>query len=172
MSKVKNVILIADDTEIDRVVLAEIFKDNYEIAEAKNGEEALKAINSNDRLAAVHLDLMMPVMSGIDVLREMNKSGNINNVPVFMVAGANDDPMLIEAYKLGAADIIAKPVAADFVKCKIDNMIKLYGYRYDLEASLKEKNDKLDLVNRLLNEQKYDEAKDILEKNLSVRSSI
>ena len=49
MSKEKNVILIVDDMEINRVVLAETFKDNYEIIEAENGEEALKVINSNDR---------------------------------------------------------------------------------------------------------------------------
>ena len=65
MSKEKNVILIVDDMEINRVVLAETFKDNYEIIEAENGEEALKVINSNDRVAAVLLDLLMPVMGGL-----------------------------------------------------------------------------------------------------------
>ena len=61
MSNEKNVILIVDDMEINRVVLAETFKDNYEIIEAENGEEALKVINSNEKVAAVLLDLLMPV---------------------------------------------------------------------------------------------------------------
>lgn len=148
MSKEKNVILIVDDMEINRVVLAETFKDNYEIIEAENGEEALKVINSNDRIAAVLLDLLMPVMGGIDVLREMNKSGKINNVPVFIVTGANDDPMLMDAYNLGATDIISKPIMADFIKCRINNVLELYRHRYDLETLLEEKIDKLNLINQ------------------------
>ena len=71
----KNVILIVDDIEINRVILAETFRENYDILEAENGEEALKIINSDERVVAVLLDLLMPVMSGIDVLREMNKNG-------------------------------------------------------------------------------------------------
>ena len=148
MSKEKNVILIVDDMEINRVVLAETFKDNYEIIEGENGEEALKVINSNDRVAAVLLDLLMPVMGGIDVLREMNKSGRINNVPVFIVTGANDDPMLMDAYNLGATDIISKPIMPDFIKCRINNVLELYRHRYDLEALLDEKVEKLNLINQ------------------------
>lgn len=148
MSNEKNVILIVDDMEINRVVLAETFKDNYEIIEAENGEEALKVINSNDKVAAVLLDLLMPVMGGLDVLREMNKSGKINNVPVFIVTGASDDPMLMDAYNLGATDIIAKPIMPDFIKCRINNVLELYRHRYDLESLLEAKVEKLNLINQ------------------------
>lgn len=148
MSIEKNAILIVDDMEINRAVLAETFNDNYEIIEAENGEEALKVINTNDRVAAVLLDLLMPVMSGLDVLREMNKSGQINNVPVFIVTGANDDPMLMDAYNLGATDIISKPIMPGFIKCRINNVLELYRHRYDLESLLEAKVEKLNLVNQ------------------------
>ncbi len=144
----KNVILIVDDIEINRVILAETFRENYDILEAENGEEALKIIDSDERVVAVFLDLLMPVMSGIDVLREMNKSGKINNIPVFIVTAANDDPMLMDAYNLGATDIISKPIMPDFVKCRINNVIELYRHRYDLESLLEEKVDKLNLINQ------------------------
>lgn len=144
----KNVILIVDDIEINRVILAETFRENYDILEAENGEEALKIIDSDERVVAVLLDLLMPVMSGIDVLREMNKSGKINNIPVFIVTAANDDPMLMAAYNLGATDIISKPIMPDFIKCRINNVIELYRHRYDLESLLEEKVDKLNLINQ------------------------
>ncbi len=144
----KNVILIVDDIEINRVILAETFRENYDILEAENGEEALKIIDSDERVVAVLLDLLMPVMSGIDVLREMNKSGKINNIPVFIVTAANDDPMLMDAYNLGATDIISKPIMPDFIKCRINNVIELYRHRYDLESLLEEKVDKLNLINQ------------------------
>lgn len=144
----KNVILIVDDMEINRAVLAETFKDSYKIIEAENGEEALNVINSNDKVAAVLLDLLMPVMSGLDVLRDMNKSGRINNIPVFIVTGANNDPMLMDAYNLGATDIISKPIMPDFIKCRINNVLELYRHRYDLESLLEAKVEKLNLINQ------------------------
>ncbi len=144
----KNVILIVDDIEINRVILAETFRENYDILEAENGEEALEIIDSDERVVAVLLDLLMPVMSGIDVLREMNKSGKINNIPVFIVTAANDDPMLMDAYNLGATDIISKPIMPDFIKCRINNVIELYRHRYDLESLLEEKVDKLNIINQ------------------------
>lgn len=144
----KNVILIVDDIEINRVILAETFRENYDILEAENGEEALEIIDSDERVVAVLLDLLMPVMSGIDVLREMNKSGKINNIPVFIVTAANDDPMLMDAYNLGATDIISKPIMPDFIKCRINNVIELYRHRYDLESLLEEKVDRLNIINQ------------------------
>ena len=144
----KNVILIVDDVEINRVILAETFRENYDILEAENGEEALKIIDSDERVVAVLVDHLIPVMSGIDVLREMNKSGKINNIPVFIVTAANDDPMLMDAYNLGATDIISKPIMPDFIKCRINNVIELYRHRYDLESLLEEKVDKLNLINQ------------------------
>ena len=64
----RNTILIVDDMEINRAILAEGFSDVYEIVEASNGKEALEIINSNNNIAAVLLDLIMPVMNGIEVL--------------------------------------------------------------------------------------------------------
>ena len=53
-------ILIVDDMEINRAILAEGFKDEHEILEAADGEEALELIESNEHIAAVLLDLIMP----------------------------------------------------------------------------------------------------------------
>lgn len=146
---IKNAILIVDDVEINRVVLAEAFKDNYEILEAGNGKEAVDLINSNERVAAVLLDLMMPVMSGIDVLKELNKSGKINKIPVFVITAAgNNDPLLMDAYNLGASDVVTKPFMLDFLKCRIDNVVELYRHRTDLESMLEEKIEKLNFINQ------------------------
>ena len=146
---IKNAILIVDDVEINRVVRAEAFKDNYEILEAGNGKEAVDLINSNERVAAVLLDLMMPVMSGIDVLKELNKSGKINKIPVFVITAAgNNDPLLMDAYNLGASDVVTKPFMLDFLKCRIDNVVELYRHRTDLESMLEEKIEKLNFINQ------------------------
>ncbi len=149
MEKVtKNTILIVDDQEINRALLVEAFKDSYDVIEAENGQQAIDIINSRDDVSAMLLDLIMPVMSGIDVLREMNKTGKISSIPVFIITAADSEAMLMDAYNLGASDIIAKPITIyNFIKCRIANIIELYRHRTDLESMLEEKVAKLNLIN-------------------------
>ena len=132
-------ILIVDDVEINRDILADGFKDNYEIIEASNGRQAIDIINSSRQISAVFLDLIMPGISGLDVLREMNKSGKMSHIPVFIVTASNADSMLIDAYNLGAVDVIRKPFMLNFLKCRVDNIVELYRHRNNLEAVIDEK---------------------------------
>lgn len=144
----KNTILIVDDMEINRVILAEGFKDEYQIVEAENGKEAVDIINSNDDIAAVLLDLIMPVMDGLDVLKEMNSSGIINHVPVFIITASNTEQTLVDAYNLGAVDIISKPFVMNFLKCRISSVIELYRHRNELEEVVAEQVKTLNRINK------------------------
>lgn len=143
----KSTVLIVDDMEINRVILTEGFKDTYNIIEAENGQQAVDIINSDVPISAVLLDLMMPVMNGIDVLRNMDKSGKINHIPVFIITAANSEDLLLDAYNLGAVDVISKPFMMNFLRCRIDNVIELYRHRTDLESVLEEKIARLNLIN-------------------------
>lgn len=142
----KSSLLIVDDMEINRVILAEAFKDSFDILEADNGKQALEIINEK-KIAAVLLDLMMPVMSGIDVLVELNRSGMIDHIPVFIITASNSEPLLMDAYNLGAVDVISKPFMMDFMKCRISNIVELYRHRTDLESVLEEKIERLNIIN-------------------------
>lgn len=143
----RKAILIVDDQESNRVILAEGFKDNYEILEAENGKEAIDIISSKDNIAAVLLDLLMPVMNGLDVLREMNRTGKIGSIPVFIITASDSESLLMDAYNLGAIDVVTKPFMMTFLKCRVGNVIELYRHRTDLESMLDEKVAKLDLIN-------------------------
>lgn len=141
-------ILIVDDIEVNRALLAENFKDDYEIVEAGDGEEALKVLDSGRDIAAVLLDLIMPKMNGLDVLREMNRNGKIKHIPVFLITAANSEEMLSEGYELGAIDIIAKPFMPYFLRCRINNVVELYGHRNELEHIVAKQVDRLNKLNR------------------------
>ena len=143
-------ILIVDDIEINRIILAEGFKDNYNILEAENGRQAIEIINSGRHISAVFLDLIMPEVGGLDVLREMNKSGTISHIPVFIVTAADTDSMLIDAYNLGAVDVIQKPFMLSFLKCRVDNIIELYRHRNNLETMIDEKVMQIKHMNELM----------------------
>lgn len=143
----KNAILIVDDQETNRLILAEGFKDNYDILEAENGKEAIEILNRTDNIVAVLLDLLMPVMNGLDVLREMNRTSTIGRIPVFIITSSDSESLLTDAYNLGATDVVSKPFMMTFLKCRISNIIELYRHRTDLESVLDEKIAKLNLIN-------------------------
>lgn len=144
----ENTILIVDDIEINRVILAQIFEKDYRIIEACNGAQAIEIISSGTEISAMLLDLIMPKVDGLGVLREMNKTRIINRIPVFLITAANSEEMLLTGYQLGAIDVIRKPFMAHFLKCRVDNIIELYRHRNELEKVIAEQVERIDNMNR------------------------
>ncbi len=141
----KDTILIVDDQEINRAILAEYFKEAYTIVEAENGREALEQLQHH-KVCAILLDLFMPEVDGMAVLRKLNETGIVLHIPVFIITAAEDNEMLMEAYNLGAVDVVRKPFN-NFMRCRVNNVIELYHHRNDLEALVKEQVEKLSAIN-------------------------
>ncbi len=141
-------ILIVDDLEINCAILAEIFSDSYNIIEAFNGEQAIKIINSGISISAVLLDLIMPEINGLGVLREMNRTNKIKSIPVFLITAADSEEMLLEGYDLGAIDVITKPFMTQFLKCRVNNVIELYEHRKELENTVAKQVERLNSMNQ------------------------
>ena len=77
-------LLVVDDVELNRAILAEIFQDSYRIEEAENGRAALeKLISGRERFCGVLLDVMMPEMDGISLLKILQGSHMTEEIPVF-----------------------------------------------------------------------------------------
>ncbi len=146
----KKSILIVDDVEINRMILAEIFQDDYTIVEADGGERAIEILNDSEhfQISAVLLDLLMPGINGLEVLKRMNESGKIQSVPVFLITAADSQEMLLEGYHLGAIDVIRKPFMTHFLKCRIGNVIELYAHRNELESVVEEQVRRLNYINQ------------------------
>ena len=77
----KPLMLIVDDVEINRVILAQFFKDEYEICEASNGEEALLFVEEHP-VSVILLDLVMPIMDGYDLLARLKRDDRFRDIPV------------------------------------------------------------------------------------------
>lgn len=130
-------ILIADDAEINRAILRNLFADQYNLLEAENGEQALLLLRQyQDAITIVLLDLVMPVKDGYAVLLEMRKAKLINQVPVVVITAENSTDSQIKVFELGASDIIAKPFEAAVVKSRVRNIIELSRYRRSLETQV------------------------------------
>ncbi|MCI8619677.1 MAG: diguanylate cyclase [Oscillospiraceae bacterium] len=121
-------ILIADDSEMNRSILADMLENEYEILEAENGKQALEIIGGcQQTLSLVLLDIVMPELDGFGVLEAMNHQGSIADIPVIMISSESSASCVERAYELGATDFISRPFDALIVRRRVDNTILLYA---------------------------------------------
>ena len=123
-------VMIIDDNEINRELLKNIFENSYKTEEAENGREGLeKILDHAEYLSAILLDVVMPEMDGIEVMRELNARGVQKKVPVFLITADPRDEIVREAYSLGVMDVIGKPVVPYVVKHRVDSVVELFEAR-------------------------------------------
>ena len=146
----KQKILIVDDSEMNRALLADILEEQYDVAEAENGMEAISILRrQRAEFSLLLLDIMMPEMDGFEVLSCINKYHWNDTLAVIMIS-ADDSPANIKrAYDLGAFDYISRPFDSTIVQRRISNTMLLYARQQRLEKIIaeqfheQEKNNKL-----------------------------
>ena len=121
----KRRILIVEDEEINRSILGHILNEDYEILYASNGLEALEQIKTHkDELAIVLLDLQMPQMSGMEVLKVMKEEDELKDIPVIVMTA--DQTTEVDCLKIGAIDFIPKPYpTAEVIQARVTRCIEL-----------------------------------------------
>lgn len=125
---IKPKILIVDDSDMNREILTEILKQDYELLEAENGEVALRMLEQyGTGIALVMLDLVMPKMDGFQVLMVMNERRLLEDIPVIMISSEDSGKYISEAYGFGVSDYIRRPFDARVVCQRVLNTIKLYS---------------------------------------------
>ena len=103
------VILIVDDIEVNRVILKGIFEQDYKVIEADDGTTALDILNRGTKVDIILLDIIMPVMNGIDFLKEIKKNKSYSEIPVIMVTAKTSEIDAVKGLDMGADDYITKP---------------------------------------------------------------
>ena len=119
-------ILIADNSQINRMILAELLGDEYEILQAANGCEAVSVISDNPyEIELVILDLVMPVMDGFKALKIMSERGWLTTIPVIVIS-SDDEISMEKAYEMGATDYIKRPYNRAVIRNRVKNALALY----------------------------------------------
>ena len=120
----RKVVLVVDDSHIERIMMKKLFSNNYEVLLARDGIEALEVMRSNP-VNLVLLDITMPRLDGYGVLREMQKDKILSAVPVIVVTGTEDEFIQDKALDHGAQDIISKPFSPNLVLKRVANQLSL-----------------------------------------------
>lgn len=119
-------LLIIEDNELNRKLLAELLEDSYEVMTAVNREEGLKLLGESYRdISAVLLDVSMPICDGFQFLDRIRDDMMLSSVPVIVITGSNRPEDEVRCLELGAVDFIRKPYNVRIVKEKINSVIKL-----------------------------------------------
>lgn len=122
----KQKILIADDSEMNRELLAAILEEEYDIIQVNDGVQAVDCLQRQaEEISLLLLDIVMPHMDGFEVLSYMNKEHWIDAIPVVIISSENSPIYIKRGYDLGATDSIGKPFDANMVLRRSANAILL-----------------------------------------------
>ena len=133
----KPLVLIADDSKVNRSILGEMLKDDYRILEADSGRATLDAVDRyGGDLSLVLLDIVMSDMSGCEVLAELSRQAALDSLPVIMISSEDADDVVLRAYDLGASDYISRPFDDRIVRRRVNNIIRLYTKQRRLTSLL------------------------------------
>lgn len=131
-------ILIVDDSYINRELLKEMLKDEYDILEAENGKKALEMIEHKEQIDGILLDLIMPEINGFGVIEELSKKGIMKKVPVMIISSEISAENENICFKYGVFDFIGRPFKTSIVRKRVQNMINIYVYKNHLEQQVQE----------------------------------
>ena len=157
-------ILIVDDAYINRELLKEILRDDYDVLEAENGKEAFEVIEKEKgNINAVLLDLIMPVMDGFEVLEHMQSKKILDKIPVIVISGETSMQIEKKCFDYGVSDFIGRPYKTALVQKRVQNMVNQYVYKNQLEekvadqtAVLRKAYDKLQQQTKMLEKRNQD----------------
>ena len=116
-------VLIIDDTDSYLLILNNILKDDYETLISKDGEDGLETAEIT-KPDIILLDVMMPGMSGYEVLEKLKADENLKSIPVVLISGKGSDENEAKGFDLGASAYIKKPFEKSEVKDKVDFILR------------------------------------------------
>ncbi len=129
--------LIVDDVDFNRMLLIDILGDSFNVIESSGGRDALQILKERpDEISIMLLDIMMPDISGLDVLKQMHELGLEGRVPVLVITGDTNPETERACLSFDVADFITKPFNDLLVNIRIRNALERQRYKNMLEGTI------------------------------------
>lgn len=129
-------ILIVDDERFNIMTLTELLHDDYKIMAAKDGEQALAAVQREILPDLILLDILMPGINGYEVCKRLKANERTKPIPVIFVTAVTEIEDAARGFQAGAVDFIQKPLDLVMAKARVDLHIKLHKTMQDLNEAL------------------------------------
>ena len=122
----RRAILIVEDNNLERDLLADILSEHYKVLKACNGEEGLNLLQEHvNRIACIILDVFMPVMDGYAFMRAVKSDPMLSHVPMIVATGHDSVDEELKCLNLGAVDFVVKPYQPEVILSRIGGIIRL-----------------------------------------------
>jgi diguanylate cyclase (GGDEF)-like protein len=146
-------ILIIDDSESDRLLLANALQADYSVVTAENGFEGLGRAITEPQPDVILLDIVMPNLDGYQVLEQLKREEATRQIPVMFLTAKDDELDEVRGFEMGAVDYIAKPYSIPVVVARVASHVKIRR-----QAALLESMALLDPLTELGNRRRYEEV--------------
>ncbi|MBO5293250.1 MAG: response regulator [Lachnospiraceae bacterium] len=142
-------ILAVDDNRTNLNIVKDALKDKYRVTCVQSGPEALHFLEQNrKKVDLILLDLIMPHMTGLDVLEQLKKDEKLRTVPVVFLTSNRSVETEITCLENGAMDFIGKPFAPKTLRMRVGRILELEEYQHNLEEMVEEKARKIEKIQR------------------------
>ncbi|HEX6926369.1 MAG TPA: response regulator [Longimicrobiaceae bacterium] len=118
----RHILVVDDEPHIGRIIQMKLERGPYRVSLASDGRRALEVLRSDEPVDLVLLDIMMPYVSGFDVLQEIRSYPHRENTPVIMLTAKGQVTDRTRAYELGATDFLTKPFSPNKLLGRIDEL--------------------------------------------------
>ncbi len=121
MDRIK-ILVVDDESRMRKLVGDFLRRDGFVVVEAGDGEEALDMFYADKEIALIILDLMMPKINGLEVLREIRE--NDSKIPIIMLTAKGDESDELTGFESGADEYIAKPFSPKILVARVEAILK------------------------------------------------
>lgn len=124
----KKKLLVIDDEPAIQLILEHFFSSEYEVVLTANGNEAMAWLQQGHRVDVIVADYEMPLMNGLDFVRELRASPAYKYTPLLMLSGTDETSKKILCLKQGADDYLVKPFNPEELEIRIKKIMSRTGF--------------------------------------------